>query len=597
MKNASVPVNNRLIRKSIVRMFPACFAATLAGSMSLMVDSLLAGSLIGQLAIAAVAIGNPVTGVFRALIQAISNGAAVRLTICVGRGDRQNSNRSYSLGIVGSLLFGLAFVLIAFLLADPLVLLFGGSANPQVAAQAALYLRSCALMIAGSSLNIFFAKVLAIYGHQKESFLVALVGAVSNIAFSILSVKLLPAAYAIAGLGIGTCVGSLLQVLLFCLVIFVKRVPLKFSFAFFTSAELGDILKLGFPSSSNSLIDGLIAGLINNIILRGFGGDTTALSVYTAVKGVFSFAQAAPLSASTATSPLFGLLYGARDKNGIKRTLREGFLVGLAFSAAWCFVMIALLPVLLKFYGMAGNANLEAVVRSGVYITMVFIPVILLLRVMTTLFESTEKFSMGLLYSIVPDSVIYPIMLVLLLPLWKYTGIWISFGANGVVFLALLYLVRSLKNKSLRLNVDRMLCLDETIRDNVPKMDISIHSNSGDVSAISASAHDFLTAEGASVRTAYMASLCLEELAADFAAKSAQQKKGDREIMDVKLFSDAECIRIVIRNADKPYNPLDFELNDETFSKVGVKLAQKVALRIEYAYVYKMNIITIDLAR
>lgn len=41
-------------------MFPAYFAATMAASINLMLDSLLAGSLIGSLAIAAVAVGNPI---------------------------------------------------------------------------------------------------------------------------------------------------------------------------------------------------------------------------------------------------------------------------------------------------------------------------------------------------------------------------------------------------------------------------------------------------------------------------------------------------------------------------------------------------------
>jgi hypothetical protein len=305
-----------------------------------------------------------------------------------------------------------------------------------------------------------------------------------------------------------------------------------------------------------------------------------------------------PTLASTLSAPpLLGLLYGARDKNGIKRTLRETYKVALLFSAIWCGVLIALMPVLLKFYGMAGDPTLAAAVRSGVYITMLFIPLILLLRIITTLFESTEKFSMALAYSIIPDSVIYPLLLMVLLPILKYTGIWLAYGANGIVFLVALYLLRSLKNKTLRMSSDRILCLDESVRDNVPKMDISIHSISEDVSAISTQAHRFLMEEGAGKRNAYMASLCMEELAADFAAHSGEKKGGDQEIMDVKLFSDADRIRIIIRNADKPYNPLDFQLDDTTFAKVGVKMAQKVAQHIEYTYVYRMNIITIDLAK
>ena len=57
--------NNRLIRKTIWRMYPSSFAANLTVNIALMVDTLLAGFLLGQQAIAAVAIGLPAIGIFR----------------------------------------------------------------------------------------------------------------------------------------------------------------------------------------------------------------------------------------------------------------------------------------------------------------------------------------------------------------------------------------------------------------------------------------------------------------------------------------------------------------------------------------------------
>ena len=88
----------------------------------------------------------------------------------------------------------------------------------------------------------------------------------------------------------------------------------------------------------------------------------------------------------------------------------------------------------------------------------------------------------------------------------------------------------------------------------------------------------------------------LEELAADFVQHTMQEnaQKADDTIMDIKLFSDSDSLKIVIRNAASRYNPLEFDLDDETFAKVGVKLVQKICRRIEYNYVYRMNIVTID---
>ena len=592
MITTSLHGNNRLIRKSILRMLPSSFAANLTTSIALMVDTLLAGAMLGQQAIAAVAIGLPVVGIFQALTQTVISGAGVKLAVHAGRGNQDKMNQTYSLGCVATMMLGLLFVLVCQLLANPLTRLFGGAGNAAVAAQAALYLRAVSVCILMGSLNTFAGKVLALYGQQKALFRSALIALIGNILFSVLYMRLLPEHLAIAGLGLGTWTGGFLALLSSLLTKRMKKIPLSLRIKDICWKDLPGIIRTGIPTSGNNLVDGVVSGVVNNIIVMGFGGDTAALSIYTAVKGVYTFGVSAVLSTTTAAAPLLGILHGARDKNGILRTVRESLKVGIVAAVVWCGALIALCPVLARFYGMQDNPQFF----SGVLFCLLFMPLCLLMRVFIQLFESTEKVGMGLLYSIVPDSVIYPVMLILLLPILGYHGIWFSYSANAIPFLIILYLVRSAKNKSMKLTMDRMLCLDESIRDNIPMLDISISSSNTDVTGISRQVHEFLAGQEVSARTAYMTSLCLEELAADFVAHTLQEGKKDAEsvIMDIKLFSDEDRLRVIIRNEADAYNPLDFALDDTTFAKVGVKLAQKVARRIEYSYVYRLNIVTID---
>ena len=109
--------------------------------------------------------------------------------------------------------------------------------------------------------------------------------------------------------------------------------------------------------------------------------------------------------------------------------------------------------------------------------------------------------------------------------------------------------------------------------------------------------YDFLCAEGLSEKIAYKTALCLEEITVDFVEHTLLEmgKSDAKEIMDIKIFSDLDRIRIIVRNAAKPYNPLDFDYSDTTFNKIGVKMVQKISKNIDYSYAYKMNIITLDL--
>lgn len=590
---SNVHGNNKLIQKSITRVFPACFAATLAASVSLMMDSLLAGSLIGALSIAAVAIGNPVLNILKALVQTISCGAAVQITVNTGRGDQKEINRAYSMGVFGTLALGILAMVVCLAAAAPLVQLFGGSADAEAARQASLYIITCSFSIVFSSVNYYMGKVLSVYGCQKQVFFNAMVSVFGNLIFSTLFVKLLPDEMAIGGLGIGTSIATMICCCISFVIVRVKKLPLKLSLKSLNVKDALEAIRLGVPSSGNNLADGVVSGIVNNIILAGFGGATTPLAVYTAVKAVFSFAQATCVGTALATGPLFGLLYGARDRSGLCRTLREGYKVGLLFTAGWCVLLAALLPLFARFYGMTGNGDM----RTGVIVCLLFTPVLLALRIMTQLFESTGKVAMGIAYSVVPDSIIYPLLLLVLMPKLGYTGIWLSLGGNGILFLLLMYLFRSLKNRTTKMSLDRMLCLDESIRDSVPKLDISIMATTEDTTAFLSQVHDFLKQEQVSERCAYITALCLEELAVDFVQHTQERQSKKGEIVDIKLFSDEDALRLVIRNAAKPYDPLQFDHEAENETKIGVKLAQQVAQRIDYTYAFSLNIVTIDIAK
>lgn len=584
--------NNQLIRKTILRMYPASFAAQFTVSIALMMDTLLAGAVLGQQAIAAVAIGLPAIGIFQALTQTIINGSGIKMAIYAGRGDREKLQQTYSLGLVGTAILGLFFICICLSLAPQLTNLLGGAKAPAVAAQASIYLRAGSVCILMGSINNFLGKILALYGYQKAVFRAAVIAMVGNVVFSLIAMNFLPESIAIAGLGVGTWCGGFLAVLSSLIEIKRRKIPLRFNLKDVHISQLPGIARMGISSSGNTLADNVVAGLVNNIIVAGFGGNAVPLSVYTAVKGVFSFTLTSVVSIMTASSPLLGILYGSRDKNGLLRTAKEGYKVGLVISVVWCGILALALPLLESFYGMQGVAEF----KTGVLVCMLFIPLHLLMRIFVQMFESTEKIGMGMLYSIVPDSIIYPILLMGLMPLLGYNGIWLAYAGNALLFIIALYLIRSIASRSFRLNMDRMLCLDQSIRDHVPALDISILSNNADATGISQQVHEFLQQQGAKEKTAYVTALCLEELAADFVAHTNLKgdKNAEHTIMDIKLFSDEDFYRIIIRNASDAYNPLDFELDKEDFSKVGIKMVQKLARRIDYNYVYRMNIITID---
>ena len=207
---------------------------------------------------------------------------------------------------------------------------------------------------------------------------------------------------------------------------------------------------------------------------------------------------------------------------------------------------------------------------------------------------------MSLAFSLIPDSVVMPITIFFLTKTMGYTGTWLAYGSCETIFFLFMIPVFLLRRRTLRLSVDDILFLDRDIRDNVPMKDITIRCRDTDISGLSEDIQRFLNDNGAAPSTAYMCALCMEELAADFISHSLITKEKineNRELMDIKLFSDDGFFRMIIRNISGSYNPLDFTYDPEDYSKIGVHMAQRVAKAINYSYAYKMNIITIDVGK
>jgi hypothetical protein len=88
----------------------------------------------------------------------------------------------------------------------------------------------------------------------------------------------------------------------------------------------------------------------------------------------------------------------------------------------------------------------------------------------------------------------------------------------------------------------------------------------------------------------------MEEIAADYLAHRREAGPiGKKTYMDIKAFRDPEKIVIVLRNYDEPYNPLVFEREEESFSKIGVTMVQRIAADVIYSYAYHLNVVSITI--
>ena len=589
--------DNVLVRKSILNMFPATFVTSFLMMFLFMVDITLAGVFFTPVHIAALGTAMPVMMFSMAFMNVILGGANLLLTTALGRGDKEAANRMFSLGVSGPFVIGIVFVAVIEIFAEPLVTLFGAK-TPELAEYAASYLRYYALLIPFNGINIMTGSVCNTYGYSWKYMIESITGIVTNIIFSIVFIK--TTSLGLGSLGLGSTVSCVLNVGVSCVIIRRSHIPLRLKIYRYRAKELVEVLAHGLPGTTDSLIDSAVAGIVNNLIVANLGA--AGLAIQSVVKSLFNVISVPIMATGTATGPLFGLFYGARVKQGLKKTIGSSLAIGIISTLIWAVVCVAALPLLLKVFmrNAADIENAEQLIRQGIYIMLIFVPFRICAVTLGHFYEATERFKHSLIISILPDSLIYPVMLAILLPNLGYTGLWLAQGGNALVFFILAYLLHIISKKTLKITAEDILKFNDKIKTTVPMVDISIGYNNIGISGISEKMHGFLLKEYGTKRTAYLTALCLEEIMADFIAHSQITEEKIRRggaFTDVKLFSDPDAFRIIIRNAAKQYNPLDFEYDDKEFSKIGIKMAQEFAERIDYCYVYRMNIVTIYVAK
>ena len=588
--------SNILSAGTVKKVMPACMVYALVQSLTFMVDTVIAGHFMGADAVAAVALGMPMIGLMLSFTSMILQGGFLKMLNCMGKSDMEWYRRIYSLSLTLTVIVDVIFIAVCLFLTDGLINICGGSkATPEAVEYARLYIRADCPVVLFFCMGSLFQLVVATFGYQTERMICSVVNVGVNIGVSIAAVMLLPEEYKIAGLGIGSAAGAFLQMIIAYVMIKYRNITVKYRLYAPNKKNVMDSLdciRRGLPSSIDSMLDSVCSSVVNNVILGVFADGTGVLALVSMIKTIGSVVRTVGRGTLYASEPLFGILFGGRDKEGIKKTFTASLRLGLIYAAALAVILIALQSPILSFYHLGDSADartgLILIALSGIISVFPF--------TFSSVYESTDHLSLSLLAAALPDSVLYPVLVAVFGRIFGVTGIWLAYGYNFVIFFAVYYLILIIIHKRFPVPLDKLLALGK-IKERFTVLDVSIPTETESVTFVAETLQRFFNENGTSKKNAYISALCMEEIAADYLShRKASAGSGKKSYMDIKAFCDDGRIELILRNYDKPYDPLVFEREDETFAKIGVTMVQKVAEDITYSYSYHLNIVSVTIA-
>ena len=390
--------------------------------------------------------------------------------------------------------------------------------------------------------------------------------------------------WGVAGAGWATVTGYVAGVFL-CLIYFKsEKRTVHFTKAALKQLKmLGKIFGVGLPSALIYVCNFLRLFFTNAIILSftGVMGGKIASVSFSLNSLAFILVE----GASMTLLPILGALYGEKDSNGQRLTLRYGMIVTVALSV-FVLVVSELFPVqLAALYGLT-EPNVTEIFAVTFRIFSINIPILAVIYVMRTFFQATKQRGLANLL-VMLDGVLTIVPLMFWFAHYDIYWLWGSFPVSKavtvVVTLIAMLISKKLQQKKNILGIEEQdgVMHDFSVKNEIPE-------------AINASeeAMAFCEQQHVPENTANAVGVTVEELCHNIAtyAKSSGNNAID---VCVRVFPDKVNVRL--RDNGPEFDPTDY-IDNSGKRITGLELVRMLSSSVNYNRVLGFNVTNVTVA-
>jgi Na+-driven multidrug efflux pump len=360
------------LNKLMMKFSIPCILSLLIASLYNMVDQVFIGRGVGYLGNGATTVVYPVTVIALAIALWIGDGCAAHLSICQGKKEQEQANRSVANTVVAVLVLSIVMLALCFAFEQQLLQLFGATENNYAYAKEYfdIILIGIPFYMFGSTMN----SIIRADGSPQFALMSTLLGCIMNVILDPIAIFVLH--WGMKGAAIATIAGQIATALLtFGYLFHSKSFHLNKNSFRLNAGTLKTISSLGVSSFLTQISIVLIMAVMNNALvsygaLSKYGADIP-LTVVGIVMKMFAIAIAFIVGVAAGCQPIVGYNQGAgrhdRVKEIYKKMMTVEFIIGLI--ATLCF---ELFPIqLINLFGSNNGAlyNEFAVLAFRIYLS------------------------------------------------------------------------------------------------------------------------------------------------------------------------------------------------------------------------------------
>lgn len=434
----SAPVTGLLLRYSL----PA-IAGMIAVSLYNIVDSIFIGRWVGPEALTALGVAFPLMNVAFAFGMLLGVGGAAVCSIRMGAGDMDGARRVLGNVAVLNVLVGIVFCCAGMAVLDPVLLLFGASAQTLEPARDFMRVFLCSLPIGYSLFNL--THIMRASGYPYRAMCSLILTVVCNAAFAPVLIWWLD--WGIFGAALATlcaqAVGLVWVLSHFCR----SSSSLHFARGFWglRKKAVCAVAAIGLAPCLMSLCACAVVGIIN-IVLKEHGGDA-AIGAFGLINRVLFLFAMIVMGLSQGMQPVLGYNFGARRPTRVRAALRIGVLAGTVITSAG-FLAAELFPdAIISMFSEDGPLAEHAV--RGLRLCALAMPLVGPQIIISNFFQSIGRAGLSAFLALSRQCV-YLIPCVLIAPhFWGVDGVWLALPISDVLAFATCMLVFYLARRSL----------------------------------------------------------------------------------------------------------------------------------------------------
>ena len=430
---------------------------TLAGVLYNIIDRIYIGQGVGALAISGLALTFPIMNLLGAFGMLVGHGAAARVSLLLGNGNKQEANTILPNTLFLSLFFYLIVSSLCYIFLEPILYAFG--ASEQTLPYASEYLK---IIIPGhifTSLSYAYTNIMRASGHPMIAMNTLILGALLNILLD-------PIFIFWFNLGIkGAAYATVLSMLISCLWImhyFFRKDntlsfrKLTFNISQFSRQRLKDlrfsilnsqfsILSIGLSSFLLHTATSLVNVLMNHT-LQNHGGDL-AIGAFGIITSFTSLIVMSIVGMAQGMQPIVGYNYGAGHYDRVKTTLKYCVSIATTITSLGCIIALIFPHYIARMFTI--DSNLVNITASGLSIYASTFFVVGFHIIVTNYFQSIGRAGVSIFLSLSRQILLLIPFILLFPPIWGLTGAWMAQPVSNIISAAIAIVILSLHLKKL----------------------------------------------------------------------------------------------------------------------------------------------------